>query len=46
MVNSFLYTYTTNTCYKEVNKVTSEEIPLHQDPTVKIQIKRHFAEEP
>ena len=33
-----------NTCYEEEKKVISDEIPLHQDLTIKIQIKTHFAE--
>ena len=44
MVNLFSHIYTTNTPYEEEEKITSDEIPLHQDPTFKIQIKRCFAE--
>ena len=44
LVNSFSNIYTTNTHYEDENKVTSDEISLHQDPTIKIQIKKCFAE--
>ena len=44
LLNSFSHIYTMNTHYKEEKKITSDEILLHQDPTIKIQIKRYFAE--